>query len=368
MDLASKKYEFEKILYKKIARPFFFMFDPELMHNVFIKLGSILGSSKLTKFITSLFFESKNPMLQQHILGLNFRNPVGLAAGFDKNGEMISIMEDVGFGFVEAGSITASPCPGNPGKRFERLVKQNTLWVHFGLNNKGAVANHRRIKDKNFRFPLFISAAKTNSKETTEEKAGINDYLFTIKTFSNKADAFVLNISCPNAHGGCSFSEAKSFEKLIKEVYKLKLKQPIFVKISPDLSDKELDKIISLSAKYNVSGFICTNLSKKHQFSKGGLSGKSIEKRSDEVLSYVYKKANKTNKKGNRFVIIGVGGIFNAEDAYKKIKLGANLVQLITGLVYEGPQLIGQINHDLVKLLKKDGYKNVREAVGVDNK
>lgn len=364
MSLTAIKYRTEKELYKKIARPFFFLFDPELMHNVFIRVGSMLGSKKITKFLTSLAFNYENPRLQQNLLGLKFKNPVGLAAGFDKNGEMISIMEDVGFGFVEAGSVTASPCAGNPGKRFERLVKQNTLWVHFGLNNKGAVKNYSRIKNEILKSPLFISVAKTNSKETTEEKAGIADYLFTLKTFRVKADAFVLNISCPNAHGGCSFSESSSFEKLAKEVYKLKLKQPILVKISPDLTNKELDKIILLSAKYNFAGFICTNLSKKHQFSRGGLSGKSIERRSNEVLRYVYEKSRKVKKKGNKFIIIGVGGIFNAEDAYKKIKLGADLVQLITGMIYEGPQLIGEINHDLVRLLNKDGYKNVREAVG----
>jgi len=354
-----------KFLYKKIARPFFFLFDPELMHNVFIRVGSILGSNPITKFLTAVAFNYQNKSLQQTILGMKFRSPVGLAAGFDKNGEMISIMEDVGFGFVEAGSITANPCPGNEGKRFERLVKEESLWVHFGLNNKGAKVNHERIKNKKFNLPLFVSAAKTNSKETISDEAGLKDYLFTIKTFKDKANAFVLNISCPNAYSSTTFAEPNLFEKFLKEIRKLNIKQPIFVKLSPDLSTKEIDKLISISSNYNIAGFICTNLTKDHKMGKGGLAGKIMEKKANEILSYVY---NKTQKSKKKFIIIGTGGISSAEDAYKKIKLGANLVQLITGVIYEGPQLIGEINYDLARLLKRDGYSNISEAVGIGNK
>lgn len=354
-----------KFSYKNIIRPFLFLFDPELMHRVFIKIGAFIGSNPITKSITNLFFNYQNPMLQQNILGMKFTNPIGLAAGFDKNGQMISAMEDVGFGFVEIGSITANSCLGNPGKRFERLVKQESLWVHFGLNNKGALVNYNRIKDKKFKIPVGVSVAKTNSEETIAPEAGLKDYLFTINTFKDKADFFVLNISCPNAFGGCTFAEPALFESLTKEVRSLNVNQPIFVKLSPDLSKQNVDKIISIAAKYKISGFICTNLTKQHNIGKGGLSGKILEKKSDEMLSYVYKKAKQTKKK---FIIIGTGGVFTAEDAYKKIKLGANLVQLITSLIYEGPQVVGHINHDLVKLLKKDGYKNISEAVGKNAK
>lgn len=371
MDFQAIKYKTEHILYTKIAKPLFFLFDPELMHKIFIKVGSILGSNVITKSLTAIALNYQNPILEQNLLGLKFRNPVGLAAGFDKNGEMVSIMDDVGFGFVEAGSITANPCPGNSGKRLERLIDRKALWVHFGLNNKGAVANYNKIKDKKFKIPLGISAARTNSKETTDESIGIKDYLFTLKTFKDKADFFVLNISCPNVHGGCDFATSSSFEKLVSSVKKLNLKQPIFVKLSPDLTDKNIDSIINISEKNGISGFICTNLSKKHDFSKGGLSGKAVEKRANEVLSYVYRACNKITKNPKakkKFIIIGVGGIFSAEDAYRKIKLGANLVQLITGMIYEGPQLIGHINHDLSLLLKKDGFNNIGDAVGKDNK
>jgi len=363
MDIINVRNKTTHFLYKNIVKPIFFMFDPELMHNIFIDVGALLGSNKLTKSITSLFFNYQSPILEQNISSLKFRNPVGLSAGFDKNGQMVSIMDDVGFGFVEIGSITAFPCAGNKGKRIERLVNRKGLWVYLGLNNFGAKAIYEKLKNKKFKIPLFVSAAKTNSKETINEYKGLQDYLFTLKTFKDRADAFVLNISCPNAFGGCDFASPSSFELLAKEVYKLKLKQPILVKISPDLTNLNLNKIISISEKYNLSGFICTNLSKKHEFSKGGLSGKIVEKRSNEVLSYVYKKCKFSKKK---FIIIGVGGIFSAEDAYKKIKLGANLVQLITGLIYEGPGLIGEINYNLTKLLKKDGYKNIGEAVGAD--
>jgi dihydroorotate dehydrogenase len=354
-----------KFSYKKIVRPVLFLFDPELMHRVFIKIGSFIGSNPITKWFTNIAFNYQDSILQQNILGLKFINPVGLAAGFDKNGQMVSAMEDVGFGFVEIGSMTASPCAGNPGKRFERLIKENSLWVHFGLNNLGASMNYNRIKDQKFRIPVGVSVAKTNSKETIDPEAGLKDYLFTINTFKNKADFFVLNISCPNAFGGCTFAEPKLFDSLAKDVGALNVKQPIFVKLSPDLSKQNLDKIIAIAAKYNISGFICTNLTKEHNIDQGGISGKLLEKKADSVLSYVYKKAKQTKHK---FTIIGTGGVFNAEDAYKKIKLGANLVQLVTSLIYEGPQVVGHINRDLVKLLKRDGYRNISEAVGKDAK
>jgi dihydroorotate dehydrogenase len=331
------------------------------MHNLFIGIGKILGRYKLTKKITNWMFNYQNSMLSQEIFGIRFKNPLGLAAGFDKNAEMISILEDVGFGFSEVGSITKRASKGNSGNRMKRLVEKESLWIHFGLNNKGADKTYSDLSEKRFKIPYGLSIAKTNCKETTNPKIGLEDYMYSIKKFANLGQFLTINISCPNAFGGQSFAEPKLFEKLMREIYKLKLKKPVFIKISPDLTKDNIDKIIKTGKKYGVSGFVCTNLTKKHNMGKGGLSGKAVQHLSDKMISYVYKNTRNWAKKP---IIIGVGGIFSAEDAYRKIKLGVSLLQMITGMIYEGPQVIGEINQGLIKLLKKDGYRNIGEAVG----
>lgn len=346
------------VVYRNFLKKIYFKIDPEKVHNRFIKIGKFLGNNWLGKKAVSLAFNYQDKMLEQEILGIKFRNPVGLSAGFDKNAETIEIMSDVGFGFVEVGSVTANASSGNPGKRLWRIPEQKSLRVNFGLNNKGAKEIAEELNGEEFSIPFGISVAKTNSKETVEVKKGIFDYVESLKVFRNIGDYFVLNISCPNSYGGQPFSDAKRYENLLKEVDKLKIKKPIFVKLSPDLSKKEIDKIIEISGKYKISGFVCTNLTKNHKLGSGGLSGKAVSSLSDKLLEYVYGKTK------GKFVLIGVGGIFSAEDAYRKIKLGSSLVELVTGMIYQGPALIGEINLGLVKLLKKDGYGNIGEAVG----
>ena len=355
VELRNKVNEF---LYKNIVRPVFFTQDPERMHNLFIRIGKILGSNIITKRIVRYLYYYEDKRLEQNILGMKFRNPVGLAVGFDKNAEMMSIMEDVGFGFVEVGSITAKGCGGNKGIRLKRLVREKSIWVNFGLNNKGADEIYGRIGNKRCGIPVGVSAAKTNCKETVDCEIGLKDYIYTLKKFRDFASFFVLNLSCPNAYGGEQFSNPKLYEKLMKEIVKLGLKKPVFVKLSPDLSKRNVDEILKISGKYRLTGFVISNLTKDHKFSKGGLSGKILENKANKLLKYVYGKT-----KGN-YVLIGVGGIFDAKDAYKKIKLGANFVELISGMIFNGPHLIGKINYELVDLMKKDGYTKIEEAVG----
>lgn len=352
-----------RVGYNLILKPMFFQFDPELMHNLFIGIGKILGRYKLTKKITNLLFNYQNKILEQELFGIKFKNPIGLSAGFDKNAELVSIMEDVGFGFVEVGSITALSCKGNTGKRMKRIIDKKSIWVNMGLNNKGAKEIFSRISKNRYRIPYGVSIAKTNCKETAEDEVGINDYVSGIKESLkyNSGSYITINISCPNAYGGQPFHRPELLDKLMRKVQELKIKKPIFIKISPDLTKDNVDKIIKISKKYKISGFVCTNLTKKHKIGKGGLSGKIIQGMSDELISYVYKDTRNWTKKP---IIIGVGGIFTAEDAYRKIKLGASLLQMITGMIYEGPQVIGEINQGLVRLLKNYGYKNISEAVG----
>ncbi len=346
--------------YSHLAKPFYFMRDPEETHNSLIRAGAHLDN-RIGKALTSLAFNYQNNALEQTLLGIRFRNPVGLSAGFDKNGEALGVMEDVGFGFAEVGSITANACTGNPGVRLKRLPEMSSLWVHLGLNNIGADAIHERLKGKELAIPIGVSTAKTNCEETTKPSVGLKDYLYTVRKFRDAADYFDLNISCPNAYGGKDFADPVLFGKLAGEVDSLGLRQPVFVKLSPDLSSSNVDELIAISDEHNISGFICTNLTEKHGLGPGGLSGKALEPAANKLLSYAYKRAA-GSRKGYTFV--GVGGIFSAEDAYKKIKLGASLVELITGMIYKGPGVIGEINYGLVRLLERDGFSKISEATG----
>jgi dihydroorotate dehydrogenase len=353
---------FNGYIYVNIIKRIAFLFDAEFTHRFFVSFGKILESNFLTRALTRIMFDYENNKLEQNILGIKFENPVGLSAGFDKNAEIIDIISDVGFGFTEVGSVTAKYCSGNKGKRLERIKEKESLWVNLGLNNNGADEISERLRDKKFDIPIGISIAKTNCAETVNDSAGISDYIYSLRKFEKEkvGDYYVLNISCPNAYGGQPFSRPEAFEGLMKEVKKLKIKKPIFVKMSPDLTNKNVDSIIKISRKYGVKGFVCSNLTKKKEKKSGGYSGKIVEKDSDKLLRYIYSKTR------GEFVLIAVGGIFSAEDAYMKIKNGANLVQLITGMIYRGPNLISDINQGIVGLLEKDGYKKIKEAVGRD--
>ncbi len=358
------KQRLNNIAYQNLVRPICFTQDEEKVHNFFIKFGKILQQNKLNKKAVAFMFDYQNKMLEQEISGIKFRNPVGLSAGFDKNAELIDLMAYVGFGFEEAGSITCNPSPGNPGKRLWRVPESKSIVVNMGLNNYGSREISSRLNGKKFPIPFGVSIARTNCRETVKTEEGIKDYANSFRTLANVGDYFALNISCPNAYGGQPFSDPVKYEMLLKALSRLDIKKPVFVKMSPDLSDGNVDEIISLSKKYKfIRGFICSNLTKEqNEVGKGGTSGKTVEFKADRLLSYIYRKTR------GEFVLIGVGGIFSAEDAYKKIKLGANLVELITGMIYQGPSLISEINEGLVELLKKDGYTHVSQAVGKDIK
>jgi len=356
-----------KIIYKYFLRNLFFLFDPEKIHNFVIKIGSLLGKNKLTKFLTKILFYYYHPSLEQNILGINFKNPIGLAAGFDKDGLLVKIIPCIGFGFSEIGSITGEKCLGNPKPRLWRLKKSKSLVVYYGLKNEGALKIAERLKKESFEIPIGISIAKTNSPETVNTQKAIEDYFKAYKSFLDIGDYFVINISCPNSFGGEPFNDAEKLDALLQKITSIPKNKPIFLKLSPDLTKIEIDKIINIARKYKIDGFVATNLTKRRNLknildkkipTKGGISGRALKDLSNEVISYIYKKTK------GEFIIIGVGGIFSAKDAYEKIKCGASLIQLITGMIYEGPQLISQINLELVELIKKDGYKNISEAIG----
>ncbi len=360
-----------RIFYKLIVRRILFLIDAENVHDKTLRFCQFFGRYSILRGFTSLLFFYSNPVLEQKIRGIKFPNPIGLAAGFDKDALLTDILPSLGFGFAEAGSITGEACEGNQKPRLWRLKKSKGLVIYYGLKNEGCEKISKRLKNKKFKIPIGTSIAKTNSKNTVEKEKGIKDYLKAFKHFTDIGDYFIINISCPNAFGGEPFSDPERLNLLLTEIDKIGTKKPIFLKISPDLSEPEIDNIINISKSHRIDGFICTNLTKNRSNKKiideivpenGGISGKVLEELSNDLISYVYKKTR------GRFVIIGCGGVFSAKDAYKKIKLGANLVQLITGMIFEGPQVISEINQGLTRLLKKDGFANISQAIGAEYK
>jgi dihydroorotate dehydrogenase len=364
--------------YKFILKPFLFLLDPEDVHNRFISFGKFLGRYSFLRWVTVVCFDFSDKSLEQTVAGLHFKNPIGLAAGFDKNAELTEILPAVSFGFAEVGSVTGFSCKGNPRPRLWRLKKSHGLVVYYGLKNNGCEEISARLQKeiadnvgKKFQFPLGVSVAMTNRPENMDTDIAIADYTKAFGAFVEIGDYITVNISCPNTSGGMPFLQPENLEKLFSKLDTIQTTKPIFVKMSPDKSFAEVDAILEILKKHRISGIICSNLTKKPQnpliFDKnlpnvGGVSGKPVQGLADDLLSYIYKK------EGKRFILVGCGGIFSAEDAYKKIRKGATLVELITGMIFEGPQLISEINLGLVKLLHRDGFKNISEAIGADYK
>ncbi len=360
-----------KFLYKHLLKRFFFLFDPEFIHDRMSSAGTLLGRFRILRFLTFKTFSFNNSALEQNILGVKFVNPVGLSAGFDKNAKLVNILPSLGFGHFELGSITLNAYEGNPKPRLYRLKKSKALVVYYGLKNEGVKAIVARIKKSlASSSAMGISVAKTNSTTTSTEEGGILDYFECLKYVqeNNVGDYYTINISCPNTFGGEPFTTETTLEHLLSKVDELKISKPVFVKMPINLDLEEYDKLVKVCLSHNISGVVIGNLNKDKNSElikdpipenvKGGISGKPTYELSNKLIAYTYKNY------GTKLKIVGVGGIFSAEDAYEKIKLGASLLQLITGMIFEGPQLIGEINRGLVKLLKKDGFKNISEAVG----
>lgn len=351
----------------KLIRPLLFLQDPEIIHDYVLWLGK--HCSWLKKPF-SCMYDFKDTRLEQTIAGISFANPVGLAAGFDKNGVLLDILPSFGFGFIEIGSVTALHCAGNPKPRLFRLPKDKCIINRMGLNNIGAKAMEQRLCKKQVPIPLGINIAKTNDPAITGDKAR-GDICFSYEWLYDAADYITLNISCPNTQEEKTDEDPDSLEKLLATIREARLKfeqpKPLFLKLSLDLSYAQLDAILELGLVYGIDGYVIGNTSLQRNglqtplerltaIGTGGMSGKPIKKRATELIRYVYQHAHP--------IIIGVGGVFSAEDAYEKITAGASLVQVYTGLIYEGPGLVKAINKGLVALLDHDGFPCVKNAVG----
>lgn len=357
--------------YEKALKRAFFRVDPEKIHDKMVARGEKMGEKDWQKKIIKKLFYYEHSFLNQEVCGIQFKNPIGLAAGFDKDAKLTQILPSLGFGYEEIGSITGQPCKGNAKPRLWRLINSQSIVVYYGLNNLGCNIIYDNLLNKKFSFPVGVSIAKTNSPDTVDLHDGVADYLKAYKRMETIGDYITINISCPNAYGGQPFTDKKSLDELLGTITNYKKSKPIFIKLSPDLSKEQILDIIDLSDKYELDGFICSNLTKKRDLpdikdenipKNGGLSGKVVENMADEMIKFLYREV------GDKFVIIGCGGIFTASDAYKKIKFGASLLQMVTGLIFKGPHIVSEINRGLVQLLKADGLSNIREAIGVDNK
>lgn len=347
-------------MYKSLIRPILFLFDAELIHSlsfflirISIKLG--LGS------LFSKRFGINDPRLEREVFGLKFPNPVGLAAGVDKDAKLYNELSHFGFGFIEIGTVTPKPQKGNPKQRLFRLKADQAIINRMGFNNEGVYAAAERLhKD----HKVLVGGNIGKNKVTANEDA-VRDYLVCMDVLFPFVDYFVVNVSSPNTPGLRELQQKEPLTLMLNELQRSNLKlsqdhstfkKPILLKIAPDLNENELSDIISIVDKTGIDGVIATNttIARKNLRShlllteqQGGLSGKPLKDRSTEVIRFLAEKSN------NSFPIIGVGGIHSAADAIEKLDAGASLVQLWTGFVYEGPSLIREINEAVLAKHKK---------------
>ena len=342
-------------MYKLLIRPILFLFDPEKVHYFTFSLIRILCKIPFVASVFRSLYQVKNKKLERKLFGLTFINPVGLAAGFDKNAVLYNELANFGFGFIEIGTVTPKGQLGNPKKRLFRLKDDQGIINRMGFNNDGveeAIKNLKKNKHK------VIIGGNIGKNTETKLEDYTQDYLDVFKELHPFVDYFVLNVSCPNVGSHAKLSDKDYLLELITECQNqnnlFKIKKPILLKIAPDLNNSQLDEIIELVAETKIDGVIASNTSttrdnlnvskeRLQEIGNGGVSGQPIKDQSTQVIKYLADTSNKS------FPIIGVGGIHSAEDALEKLNAGADLVQIYTGFIYEGPGLIKKINKALLK-------------------
>ncbi len=355
-------------MYKIIIRPVLFLFDPEKVHHFTFSFLKFIFKIPLISKLVKKLYSLEHPKLERNLFGLTFKNPVGLAAGFDKNAVLYKELSNFGFGFIEIGTVTPNAQVGNPKKRLFRLLDDSGIINRMGFNNNGVAAAVEQLKKNNDEVLIGGNIGKNTSSMPNEYT---QDYLTCFKALHPYVDYFVLNVSCPNVGSMAKLQDKDYLLELItavkKENYNLSIstitlkapdnyqeEKPILLKIAPDLNDNQLDEIIELVAETKIDGVIASNTSINRaglktsssvleNIGNGGLSGKSIADRSTRVIRYLSDKSNKA------FPIIGVGGVHSAQDALDKIDAGADLVQIYTGFIYEGPGLVKKINKAVLK-------------------
>ncbi len=339
-----------------------FKFEPETAHT-FASLGLRTSAHfpVLLRLLTKQYFVS-DKKLEQKIFGRTFKNPVGLGAGFDKNGQYISAMPTLGFGFTEIGTVTPQPQAGNPKPRLFRLVEDNSIQNAMGFNNKGSYYMLQRLKKLYFfDYPLGINIGKN---KLTSEKDALDDYELLFKAFKDYGDYIVINISSPNTPGLRDLQN-ENFIKAIFAMGKKITSQPILLKIAPDMEHEEAITLCKTAVEAGAAGIIATNTTidyslTEHAKDFGGISGALLTEKSYELFRAIGKELY------GKTLLISVGGIDSADEAYRRIKAGASLVQVYSMLIYKGPALIKEINEGIIERLNQDGYSHISEAIGAD--
>jgi len=343
-------------------KPLLFKLQPETAHHVAETVLRIPNfcENPFDSFRRSHFVV--DDCLSQELFGCKFYNPVGLGAGFDKNATMIRSMRILGFGYTEIGTVTPIPQAGNPKPRMFRHIEEETIQNAMGFNNDGLLKVQRRLKKMYpFTTPIGVNIGKN---KITPENEAINDYTHLIKTFDGLGDYFVINISSPNTPGLRDLQNEEFINSLFKMAKDITTK-PIFLKIAPDMTNDDAIALCGVAIKAGASGIIATNTTIDYSLTPnakdfGGISGKLLKEKSFKLFEAIAKEFY------GKTILISVGGIDSAEEAYRRIKAGASLIQVFSMLIYRGPELIKEINDGLVELIKEDGYENITQAIGVD--
>ncbi|MEQ9376367.1 MAG: quinone-dependent dihydroorotate dehydrogenase [Imperialibacter sp.] len=336
-------------MYKALIKPFFFLFSPEKAHYLAMDLLSLVCKTPGGKWLISRLFSYQRPSLEKEVFGIKFPNPVGLAAGFDKDARWIDSLDALGFGFIEIGTLTPKAQEGNPKPRLFRLPEDESLINRMGFNNQGvdaAVARLRQRKSK-----VIVGGNIGKNKVTPNEKA-VDEYVLNFLKLFDVVDYFVVNVSSPNTPNLRALQEKEPLKQLLSSLQTVNLSKPapkpILLKIAPDLTNSQLDDVVEIVSETGIAGIIATNTTisreglvtdqqKVEQIGAGGLSGKILKSRSTEVIRYLHEKT------GGSIPIIGVGGISSAADAKEKLDAGASLVQVYSGFIYEGPSIVKNI-------------------------
>ncbi len=337
-------------MYTSFLRPLLFKFDPEKVHHFSFSFLRNAFKLPFTESLVRKKYTLNNKALEREVFGLKFKNPVGLAAGFDKDAKLYKQLDALGFGFVEIGTLTPEPQEGNPKKRLFRLKEDEAIINRMGFNNDGVAAAVKRLKANNGK--VLIGGNIGKNKVTPNQEA-VNDYIYCFNALFGYVDYFVVNVSSPNTPNLRALQDKEPLKKILFALQAINEKQekskPILLKIAPDLTNQQLLDIIEIVTETKIAGVIATNttisrdgLQSANKKETGGLSGKPLTSRSTEVIKFLAEKSE------NAFPIIGVGGIHSAQDALEKLDAGASLVQLYTGFVYEGPDLIKAINQAIL--------------------
>ena len=358
-------------IYKALIRPNFFKRDSEDAHNIVISQLSWAAQRRWTLKLSEYFF--KGPSLPIKLFGLNFPNPIGLAAGMDKGGEAIPMWKALGFGFSELGGVTQHKQPGNPKPRMFRVVEDEALINRMGFNNPGSDSLAKRLRNvsKDNLWPAHPVGINLGKSKITPIAKAVEDYQYSFNQLKNLADFFVINVSSPNTPNLRQLQDKGALDEILSALQSDNLDQkPILVKVAPDLDFKALDEILELVNPHRLAGLVATNTTiarpketegaKTKLYSEtGGLSGRPLSARSTEVIRHLYRQTKGT------LPIIGVGGIFSSDDAWEKITAGASLLQIYSGLVYEGPQINRSILKGLARRLTGEGLTKIKDAVGI---